>query len=204
MKAASRRSTVSVTGSEASADLRGTLHELRSKLARLKGEIELAVEDQQPVRSEVLSAVNDVVVALEAVENAAFERVAPPSGARSELVDERASVFIVDDDLRLSELLARQLSRFGLHASARADLFEVMNEIGSEDVLVVDLGLAQELDPLTQDWLRSHRPVVISGAASRDAEAAAAQIGASGFLVKPFEPAELVRALKTRREAARP
>ena len=80
------------------------LHRLRSTLARLKAELELAVVDGTPPQPErLLDDVRDALAQLGAVEDA------------SRL---RGAVLAVDDDARLAEITARGLRRLGFDADS--------------------------------------------------------------------------------------
>jgi hypothetical protein len=82
-----------------STELAGGLHRLRSTLARLKAELELAQADGlAPPVSRLLSDLQEALALLREVERAALGLV---------------TVLVVDDDARLADLTARGLRRSG-------------------------------------------------------------------------------------------
>jgi CheY-like chemotaxis protein len=170
----------SATGSSPSPELAAALHRLRSTLARLKAELELAQADRSVLPAEgLLGDLNEALVLLRAVEQAAFGLV---------------SVLVVDDDARLAELTARGLRRLGYEADS-ADAFR---ELRPGEVVVFDLGLAAHLDQPARSALTTARPIVVTGATDPGSRALAANLDASDYLVKPVELDDLVAAIKRR------
>src|ERR1700676_3629573 len=103
-RAGSRRSEESAIGSHSSPELAAALHRLRSTLARLKAELELAQADgAAPPVSRLLSDLEQAFALLREVERAALGLV---------------TVLVVDDDARLAELTARGLRRSGYEAES--------------------------------------------------------------------------------------
>src|SRR5437868_577669 len=95
----SRPSVASGTGSSSSAELAAALHRLRSTLARVRAELEVADGDRAAPPVEVLLAdLREALELLGDVESAALGVV---------------RVLVVDDDERLGELTARGLRRLG-------------------------------------------------------------------------------------------
>jgi CheY-like chemotaxis protein len=170
----------SATGSSPKPELAAALHRLRSTLARLKAELELAAVDGTAVPVERLhSDVNEALSLMRAVEEAAFELF---------------TVRIVDDDARLADITARGLRRLGYEADSRADL----QSLGSREIVVFDLGLAATLDPEARDALRRARPIVVTGATDPRSRALAVSLAASDYLVKPIDLEELAAAISRR------
>jgi CheY-like chemotaxis protein len=168
------------TGSSSRADLGAALHRLRSTLARLKAELELAEMDAQPPPVENLT--RDVAEALRqlgTVEAAVFD-ITP--------------VVVLDDDARLGELTARGLRRLGYQAEARRG----WTARGDGEVIVFDLGLAASLSAEEKEDLRSAGPIVVTGAADPASRALAASFDASDFLIKPVEIDDLAAAVERR------
>ncbi len=171
------------TGSSSSPELASALHRLRSTLARMRAELEVAEAGGEPPRIEALHA--DLRQALDML--AEVEAVA--LGV--------VRVLVLDDDDRLGELTARALRRVGFEAeSART-----VRPLRSHELVVLDLGLADGLDPSTRALLRRARPIVVTGATDPAARASAAELDAADYLVKPVEIDDLVEALKRRAEA---
>jgi CheY-like chemotaxis protein len=170
----------SATGSSPSPELATALHRLRSTLARLKAELELAEADGRAAPAErLLGDLNEALVLLRAVEQAAFGTV---------------SVLVVDDDARLAELTARGLRRLGYDAES----MEALREIRPREVVVFDLGLAAGLDADSRSALKAARPIFVTGATDPGSRALAAGLDASDYLVKPVELEDLVAAINRR------
>ncbi len=169
----------SATGSSPSPELASALHRLRSTLARLKAELELAESDGT---ERALADLDEALSLLRAVEVAALGLV---------------SVLVVDDDERLAELTARGLRRLGYDAESAGTL----RELRPNEVLVFDLSLASGLDPRTRSALTAARPIVVTGATDPGSRAQAERLEASDYLVKPVELEDLVAAISRRMAA---
>ena len=170
----------SVTGSPPSPELSAALHRLRSTLARLKAELELAHEERAvaPVQR-LLGDVDDALTQLRAVERAALGLV---------------TVLVVDDDARLAELTARGLRRLGYDS----DSTDAFRESRPAEVVIFDLGLYSGLDEDARSALRSVRPIVVTGATDPGSRALARSLNASDYLVKPIELEDLAAAISRR------
>ena len=170
----------SATGSSPSPELATALHRLRSTLARVKAELELAQADGTvPPVERLLSDLNDALALLRAVERTALGLV---------------SVLVVDDDARLAELTARGLRRLGYEADA-ADTFL---ELQPGEVVVFDLSLAPGLDDGARSALRAARAIIVTGATDPASRAVAVNLNACEYLVKPVELEDLVAAIRRR------
>ncbi|HEY8863328.1 MAG TPA: response regulator [Candidatus Dormibacteraeota bacterium] len=170
----------SATGSSPSPELAAALHRLRSTLARLKAELELAQSDRTGLPVErTLADLNDAFSLLRAVEVAAFGLVA---------------VLVVDDDERLAELTARGLRRRGYDAESAGAL----RDLRPHEIVVFDLSLASGLDASMRSALTAARPIVVTGATDPGSRAQAARLDASDYLVKPVELEDLVAAISRR------
>jgi CheY-like chemotaxis protein len=168
------------TGSSPRTELAATLHRLRSTLARLKAELELAEADgTTPPMDRLLGDVDE-----------AFELLGRAEGASQAVV----RVLVVDDDARLAEITARGLRRLGFDANASSEV----RALRDGEVLVFDLGLLPGLDPATRESVRAARPIILTGATDVVGRAVAASLGASDYLVKPIELEELAAAIKSR------
>ncbi len=114
----------------------------------------------------------------------------------------RRKVLVVDDDLNILDLLAVILEENGFHVDQARNGREALELVAQcrPDVLVLDLmmpvldgwGVARALraDPAT-----SSLPILVVSAA-RNVEAEARQLGASGWITKPFDLEELLYALR--------
>jgi CheY-like chemotaxis protein len=168
------------TGSSPSPELAAALHRLRSTLARLKAELELAQEDgAAPPLARLQGDVDEALALLREVERAALGLV---------------SVLVVDDDARLAELTARGLRRIGFDSDARG----AFRKASQGEVVVFDLGLYSGLDEDGRAALRALRPIVVTGATDPGSRALAASLNASDYLVKPVELDDLAAAIRRR------
>lgn len=162
------------------AELAAALHRLRSTLARMRAELELAQEDgEAPPVTRLLEDVTDALGLLGRVEAAALSLV---------------TVLVVDDDERLADLTARSLRRLGYEAESAGRL----RPLRLGEVVVFDLGATSSLDVAERAVLRSARPIIVTGAADPGSRAMAEELDASAYLVKPVEVEELAAAIKRR------
>jgi CheY-like chemotaxis protein len=170
----------SVTGSSSSPELAAALHRLRSTLARMRAELEVADSDgASPPVGRLLGDLRQALDLLGEVESAAFALV---------------RVLVLDDDERLGELTARGLRRMGYEAESST----VIRALRPRELVVLDLGLAAGVDPAGRAVLKAARPVVVTGAADPASRALAAELDASDYLIKPVELEELAGAIKRR------
>jgi CheY-like chemotaxis protein len=168
------------TGSSRSPERAAALHRLRSTLARLKAELELAEADGTvpPVQR----LLEDIDEAFELLTEA--EDVGHP----------QTRVIVVDDDERLAEVTARGLRRHGFDADSSGSL----RSLERGEVLVIDLGLLDGLDAHTLEAVRAARPIVVTGASNRAGHALASRAAAFDYLVKPVELEDLAAAIGRR------
>jgi CheY-like chemotaxis protein len=176
----------SAIGSSPSPELAAALHRLRSTLARMKAELELADVDGAVPRAQVL--LGDLKEALEilaTVEAAALGL---------------ARVLVIDDDERLAELTARGLRRLRYDAES-GSRFRLPRP---REVVVFDLGLAVGLTAGERAALKAARPIIVTGATDGASRALAASLDASDYLVKPVELEVLAAAISSRIAEERP
>jgi CheY-like chemotaxis protein len=168
------------TGSSPKPEVAQALHRLRSTLARLKAELELAdVDGTMPPVDRLLADLDEAFGLLAAVETASH-MLAP--------------VLVLDDDVRLAEITARGLTRLGY----AADSGDVLRPLRAREVLVFDLSLLPGLDAAARAAVRASRPIVVTGATDPASRALAASLGASDYIVKPIELEELAAAISRR------
>lgn len=168
------------TDSSSKPELPAALHRLRSTLARLKAELEMALaDDTAPSTERLLDDVREALSHLAAVEDAGHVR---------------GAVLVVDDDARLAEITARGLRRLGFDA----DSSSALRALKSREVLVFDLSLLEGLDAAAYEDLRAKRPIVVTGATDSASRALADRLDASHYLVKPIELEELAAAISRR------
>ena len=152
-------------------------------MARARAELELASAGGAVAPIDVV--VGDLREALEllgAVESAALGVV---------------RVLVVDDDERLGELTARGLRRLGFDAEAAAR----PRESRAGEVVVFDLSVLPDLSNSERASLKAVRPIVVTGAVDPASRAAAADLDASDYLVKPVDAEELGAAINRRKAA---
>jgi CheY-like chemotaxis protein len=107
------------------------------------------------------------------------------------------SVWILDDDPRLAELVARRLRRAGTPGT----VCDAWPETRRGDLVVADLGALIELAAagrLPAVPGEGVSLIVVTGAVSPWAEAEARRLGASDYLIKPVEMEKLVRLVQER------
>lgn len=161
-------------------ELSAALHRLRSTLARLKAELELAELDGTVLSTgNLLDDVREALAHLIAAEDASHLR---------------GSVLVVDDDVRLAEITARGLRRLGFDADARS----TPRSLRAWEVLVFDLSLLEALDADARQAIRASRPIVVTGATDPRSRALASSLDPSDYLVKPIELDELAAAINRR------
>lgn len=156
------------------------MHRLRSTLARLKAELELAEADgTTPPIDRLLGDLDE-----------AFELLGRAEGASQAVV----RVLVVDDDGRLAEITARGLRRLGFDADASSRV----RELRDGEVLVFDLGLFAGLDAAARELVRTAKPIIVTGATDAAGRTLAASLEASDYLVKPVDIDELAAAIRSR------
>lgn len=172
----------SATGSSSNPELAAALHRLRSTLARIRAELQIAESDGASAPAgRLLSDLREALDLLGDVEAVALSVV---------------RVLVLDDDQRLGELTARGLRRMGYDAEFAA----AFRPPRTREVVVLDLGLAADTDAGTRAALKSARPIVVTGAADPSSRALAGELDASDYLIKPVELEELVAAIRRRVE----
>lgn len=168
------------TGSSFNPELAAALHRLRSTLARLKAELELAETDREtPDIPRLLGDLREALDLTGAVEAASLGVV---------------RVLVVDDDERLGELTARGLRRLGYEAESTPEL----RPLRTREVLVFDLGMVTSLDADRRAAVIAAKPIVVTGAADTASRSLATSLEASDYLIKPVELDELAAAINRR------
>lgn len=171
---------VSAIGSSPRTDIAATLHRLRSTLARLKAELELAEADETaPPIDRLLAGLEEAFAMLSSLEEAEHPVV---------------RVLLLDDDGRLADITARGLRRLGYEAESNTAL----RPLRAGEVLVFDLGLLPGLDAAARDAVRAARPIVLTGATDPASRSIASGLDATDYLVKPVLLEELAAAIKRR------
>jgi CheY-like chemotaxis protein len=162
------------------AEVSAAAHRLRSTLARLKAELELAEADgvAPPVQA-LIVGLREALASLTALEDAAFGL---------------APIQVLDDDERLAELTARSLRRLGYDAQSGRSL----RSLRPREIVIFDLGLTAGLGAEEMALLKSARPIVVTGATDSAARAMAAALDAAEYLVKPVELDDLAAAVARR------
>ncbi len=110
-------------------------------------------------------------------------------------------VLVVDDDRRLRDLLGRFLGDNGFRVTAASDAKEARAKLASfaVDVIVLDVMMPGEsgLHLATDLRQKNNTPILmLTAMGEADDRIAGLETGADDYLVKPFEPRELVLRLK--------
>ncbi|MFZ1727333.1 MAG: response regulator transcription factor [Albidovulum sp.] len=117
--------------------------------------------------------------------------------------DSRAHVAILDDEPEIRHMLALALEEAGFRTSsyARATEFEASLKRTAPDVCLVDLGLPDRdgLALVHRLALESGAAIIIiSGRAQVQDRVTGLELGADDYIIKPFDPAEVVARIRAR------
>lgn len=117
-------------------------------------------------------------------------------------------VAILDDEPEIRRMLADALNEAGFRTStfARATEFEAALKRTAPDVCLVDLGLPDRdgLALVHRLALESGAAIIIiSGRAQVQDRVTGLELGADDYIIKPFEPAEVVARIRARLRKAR-
>ena len=115
--------------------------------------------------------------------------------------EDKAHILVVDDDTRLRSLLQRFLRENDFFVSTAKDAVEARERLTEYkfDLLIVDIMMPNEsgLDFLSSLRHESAVPVILLTAMGETADRIVGlETGADDYLVKPFEPKELVLRIK--------
>lgn len=116
---------------------------------------------------------------------------------------DRVTIVVADDEDASRERIARSLRQSGYFPVEVADGQEAIDRIGEGgiDLLITDLVMPRKEGIETIRELRRGYPdlpiIAISGAVEGSYLKAAAKLGASATLAKPFESGELLEAVRT-------
>jgi DNA-binding response OmpR family regulator len=108
-----------------------------------------------------------------------------------------AAVLVVEDDLLTRRLLQTILERDGCHVTTVGSVAEALGEIGRRafDLVLLDLGLpdGDGLDVCKRVRERHQMPIlIVSTRREIEDRVAGLETGADDYIVKPFEPREVV------------
>lgn len=117
-------------------------------------------------------------------------------------------VTILDDDAEIRRILADALNEAGFRTStySRATEFEAALKRTAPDVCLVDLGLPDRdgLALVHRLALESGaKIIIISGRANINDRVTGLELGADDYIIKPFEPAEVVARIRARLRKSR-
>jgi len=113
------------------------------------------------------------------------------------------SILIVDDDVQIRELLREYLSGFGMTVVAVADgkaMLDELNNKASFDLVILDLMLPGDdgLSLCRNLRAKSDIPILMLTARGEAMDRVVGlEVGADDYIVKPFEPRELVARIQT-------
>lgn len=115
----------------------------------------------------------------------------------------RPFVTILDDEPQIRELLSETLAEAGFRTAsfARATEFEAALRTATPDVCLVDLGLPDRdgLALVHRLALESGAAIIIiSGRAQVQDRVTGLELGADDYIIKPFDPAEVVARIRAR------
>ena len=112
------------------------------------------------------------------------------------------SVLLVDDDIQIRQLLSDYLSKFSMNVVAVADgklMAEALGK-GTFDLVILDLMLPEEDGLSLCRGLRAKSDIPILMLTARGEtmdRVIGLEVGADDYIVKPFEPRELVARIQT-------
>lgn len=115
-----------------------------------------------------------------------------------EAIQQNAKILVVDDDIRMRELLQRYLTEQGFHILTAGDAREMNQVLESEhvDLLVLDLMLPGEDGLAICRRLRANAstlPIIMLTARGDEVDRIIGlEMGADDYLPKPFNPRELL------------
>jgi DNA-binding response OmpR family regulator len=130
-------------------------------------------------------------------------------------MDQGYQVLVVDDDPDIRELITDYLTTHGFRVATVdcADAMRASLARQTPDVVLLDIGLPGEDGLSLARFLREHHDlavIMVSGAGASIDRIIGLEVGADDYLVKPFDPRELLARIKSvlrrypRRAAAEP
>ncbi|SMC52425.1 response regulator transcription factor [Primorskyibacter flagellatus] len=120
-----------------------------------------------------------------------------------------ALVSILDDEPAIRQMLADALEEAGFRTMSfgRATEFEAALQRNTPDVCLVDLGLPDRDGLSLVHRLALERGaivIIISGRAQVQDRVTGLELGADDYIIKPFDPAEVVARIRARLRGAKP
>ena len=121
----------------------------------------------------------------------------------------RTNILFVDDDADIRELVQFQLHAAGFHVSTADNAADVLRLVTTErfDALLLDYWMTEvtgiELCRQIRTFDQSTPILICSGAVTEADKEAAMLAGAQGYVRKPFNSKDLIRALRSSLEACR-
>jgi len=125
-------------------------------------------------------------------------------------MDDKPHILVVDDDDRLRALIAKYLREHDFAVSVAPDAKTARTLLGlfAFDLMVLDIMMPGETGLELTETLGDNAPpiLMLSARTEVDDRVAGLEVGADDYLVKPFEPRELVLRIRAvmRRAAAAP
>ncbi len=122
---------------------------------------------------------------------------------------QKENILVVDDDPQITSFLKRYLGKQGYEVFCASDGQEMQDVLNRErvDLVILDIGLPGKsgLD-ITRDIRRdSNLPIlVLSGSAETFDRVVGLEFGADDYMVKPYEPRELLARVRTILRRTRP
>jgi len=111
-------------------------------------------------------------------------------------------ILVVDDDPQITSFLERYLGKQGYEVFCASDWREMQTVLGREkvDLCILDIGLPGKsgLDITREIRENSNMPIlVLSGSSETFDQVVGLEFGADDYMVKPYEPRELLARVRT-------
>ncbi len=114
----------------------------------------------------------------------------------------RKLIYVIEDEADISSLVCRELENFGFDTEAFSTGGQASQAIGNRlpDLCIVDLGLP-DMDGmgLVRELCEQHQigVVILTGRGSLPDRVFGLEVGADDYIIKPFDPRELVARVKS-------
>ena len=126
---------------------------------------------------------------------------ARPTGEAAERVKRRILVVEDEDDLRLLETMLLEQEGFDVRAAEHGQRALECVACWMPDLVLLDMKMpvmnGAEFARLFRARLNGHRPPIVVITAAASARRSAAEIGADGWLGKPFDPDDLLAKVRS-------
>ena len=119
------------------------------------------------------------------------------------MIEEKARILVVDDDLTVCDFLKNALGEFGYGCTVVASGEEALNKLNNSsfDIVLLDIRLPgmSGMIVLQEIWLsrKGTRVIMITGMNDVDVVVSAMKLGALDYIVKPFDLDKLASSIKS-------